>query len=55
MNSNNDRVRLCKGNLCIDAGGKAGEFLTLVFTVIVICAAIIGVTNAITTASKLLR
>ena len=36
-NTPNDKVRLCKGNLCIEARGENARLLTGVFAIALVC------------------
>ncbi len=35
--SNRDKVRLCKGNICLEARGENARQLTNAFTLVLIC------------------
>ena len=41
-----DTVRLCKGNLCIEARGENARIITTVFTVALICVSIAALSKA---------
>ena len=45
-NTPNDKVRLCKGNLCIEARGENARLLTGVFAIALLCIGIAALSRA---------